>query len=175
MSEVCVQSPVLLSLLNLIFNFKKYIFCKRIWIGLSTIYNSLIAFTKSHCQHNLFVVRKHLCTTWVVMKKKSWQLIGRFLAFFCQERLTITWRSSSTTMKNMGRDNSHKTYIDFINFMLCLYMYLLIKKIYQKLCSLWVFFFFSWIGNAWVFYYFPRWVLEDHWHTGVIGSDYLIQ
>lgn len=44
-------------------------------------------------------------------------------------------------MKNMGRDNSHKTYIDFINFMLCLYMYLLIKKILQKLCSLWGFFF----------------------------------
>lgn len=94
----------------------------------------------------------------MVTKKKSWQLIGRFLAFFCQERLTITWRSSSITMKNKGRDNSHKTYIDFINFMLCLYMYLLIKKILQKLCSLWVFFlFFSWIGNAWVFYYFPRW------------------
>lgn len=36
----------------------------------------------------------------------------------------------------MGRDNSHKTNIDFINFMLCIYMYLMIiKKILQKLYS----------------------------------------
>lgn len=41
--------------LTLFLILKKYIFCKRIWIGLSTTYNSLIASTKSHCQHNLFL------------------------------------------------------------------------------------------------------------------------
>lgn len=108
----------------------------------------------------------------MVTKKKSWQLIGRFLAFFCQERLTITWRSSSITMKNMGRDNSHKTYIDFINFMLCLYMYLLIIKILQKLCSLWVFFSFF-LAELEMLEYFI--IFLDERHTGVIVSDILKQ
>lgn len=107
----------------------------------------------------------------MVTKKKSWQLIGRFLAFFCQERLTITWRSSSITMKNMERDNSHKTYIDFINFMLCLYMYLLIKKILQKLCSLW--FFFLFLAELEMLEYFI--IFLDERHTGVIVSDILKQ
>lgn len=109
----CLQSSVLLSLFNviLILTVREYVQCP----GLSTIINSFIISTKSHSQHNLFVVRKHLCTTWVVTRKKSWQLIGQFLASFCQERPTITWRSSSTTIKVMGRDNRHKTNFDFIN------------------------------------------------------------
>lgn len=74
-------------------------------------------------------------------------------------------------MKNMGRDNSHKTYIDFINFMLCLYMYLLIKKILQKLCSLW--FFFLFLAELEMLEYFI--IFLDERHTGVIVSDILKQ
>lgn len=72
----------------------------------------------------------------------------------------------------MGRDNSHKTYIDFINFMLCLYMYLLIKKILQKLCSLRDFF-FLFLAELEMLEYFI--IFLDERHTGVIVSDILKQ